>query len=840
MKIALMIDSLEGGGAEHVVRQLAVGLTCRGDCAYVYCLKAAGRDLTELKAAGVKVREARSRGKDPGLIRRLIGWMRRDGVHLVHAHSSAAYCWALPPTKWLNLPLAVTRHGAHLGKRNFYPRWADRLLPLADRVVIVAEALRGDACRRNAVREAVLISNGVDHERLDRAEARRALENLCEKTFDGPIILSVGTVCPEKDQITLLNAFARLRPERANANLIIVGGKRNQAYNEKARSVAAKLALNERIHFTGQVADAWRLMAGADVFCQSSRTEAAPIAIIEAMSQATPIVATAVGGVGRLDGSDKNALLNDDATALLVEPASPRTLAAALRRSLDDPPAARLRGERAAVEYARRFASEPMVRNYQRVYAQCLAEPKRERRNEQASRKYGSRTRRPSRPSIPAAPGVVMLGPAPPLIGGMVTSIGLLMKCSLSATFRLHRVGTTFAPKHAVETGLFRRAAGALGRRATSIARLARLLRRERINILHIHTCSYATFYLNLLDMAAAKMLGCKTVLHIRGGKFERFCRDSGRLGGWIIRRGLEAADAVIVLSNGWRDALKPYAGKARLTVVPNAFDPDIIPTQHEIDDARLERYADDPDPPCRFLFMTLVREAKGVGDLIEAAGMLRDAGTPFELHIAGPATDGDEDRWRRQVREAGLEHVITFLGSVSGRDKARTLAGADVCVHPSRVEGLPNSVLEGGAAGLPVIAAKVGAVPEIYYPSDLEAAGESLPIGPIVPPRDPSALAREMQRLALDEDLRQKIGRRMRDRFIAEYGVDRLADRIGSIYRDLLKAQRPRATEALAKYDARKRVVTAAPRRLHQMSAAPTASKTPREKANALTWSAY
>jgi glycosyltransferase involved in cell wall biosynthesis len=319
------------------------------------------------------------------------------------------------------------------------------------------------------------------------------------------------------------------------------------------------------------------------------------------------------------------------------------------------------------------------------------------------------------------------------------------------------------------------------------LAKLARLLLGKRIAILHIHTCSYFTFYRNLADLTVARLLGRATILHVRGNMFERFCAESGRFGRWVIRRGLEAADAVIVLSQGWHDALRPYAGQARLVVVPNAFDPDALPTRAEVVAAHRGCDERETQVPCRFLFLAMVREIKGVADLIEAARMLRVRGTPFELRIVGPATDGDGERWRQQVRDAGLADVVTFVGSVSGAAKARELAWADCFVHPSHSEGLPNSVLEGGAAGLPVIATTVGAVPEVYNPPDLIAAGAELPLGPLVAPRDPSALAREMERMATDANLRREVGERLGARFNAEYSIQRLAERISPIYDRIL-----------------------------------------------------
>lgn len=791
LNAALVIDTLTGGGAERVVEQLALGLSARGHGAYVYCLKAAGRDVRDLAAAGVTVREARSRGKDFALAARLMCWMRRDRIDVVHAHSSAAFCWSLPAAKLLRRPIVLTRHGAHLGKRNFYPRWADRLIGLANRVTIVSESLRRDIPRRLAARRAVYVPNGIDCEPIPSEQARLELERLCGNRPGGPVVLSIGTISPEKDTLGLIEAFALLRLEFPEARLALVGGTRGAEYAAETRRRAESLGLIDGVFFLGHVDQAWRLIAGADVFCQGSRTEAMPIAILEAMSQAAPIVATAVGEIGRLDDTppaSDSLLLRHGETALLVPSAQPPTLAKALAESLRDPAAARARGRKAVAAYRRGYTRTAMIDGYERVYMDCLGR----------ARALASSTER----TVSAAkPGVVMLGPAPSCIGGMSTSIGLLMRSPLLERFVLHRLHTTAAPAqdHPADSpnlprGFAARIA-APARHARALCGLAGCLLRRRAAVLHIHTCSYFTFYRNLVDLGVAKLLRRKVALHVRGGRFEQFCRESGRVGRWIIRRGLEAADAVILLSQAWRESLRPFAGRARLFVVPNAIDTTALPDPLEFAEARRQRSQDDNAEICRFLYLAPLTEAKGAGDLIEAARLLRDSGTHFEILVAGPADAADEQRRRQQVRDAALERIVKFIGPVRGGEKRRQLAAADVFVHPSRCEGMPNAVLEAGAAGLPVIATAVGAVPEMFREASASTANENPVPLPLVPPCDPPALAREMKRLAEDPELRRIIGRRLCRRFRQEYAIEVAAERIESIYRELTGLPAPTDT---------------------------------------------
>jgi hypothetical protein len=110
MRIALLVDTLAGGGAERVVQLLATGLAQRGHQVFVYCLKTTARSVSHLVAEGVVVREARSRGRDPLLIGRLAYWLWRDRVELAHLHSSAAVVCGLPAARLLGVATVHVRH----------------------------------------------------------------------------------------------------------------------------------------------------------------------------------------------------------------------------------------------------------------------------------------------------------------------------------------------------------------------------------------------------------------------------------------------------------------------------------------------------------------------------------------------------------------------------------------------------------------------------------------------------------------------------------------------------------------------------------------------------------
>jgi glycosyltransferase involved in cell wall biosynthesis len=125
-------------------------------------------------------------------------------------------------------------------------------------------------------------------------------------------------------------------------------------------------------------------------------------------------------------------------------------------------------------------------------------------------------------------------------------------------------------------------------------------------------------------------------------------------------------------------------------------------------------------------LFVGELRKLKGVDVLIEAIALLKSRGQVLRAVIAG---DGpDRDAFVSLAKARSVDAQITFVGAMPAR---RAFAKGRVLVVPSRAESLPYIVLEGIAAGLPVIATKVGGIPEIFGGA-----------GTLIPPDNPSALA--------------------------------------------------------------------------------------------------
>lgn len=167
-------------------------------------------------------------------------------------------------------------------------------------------------------------------------------------------------------------------------------------------------------------------------------------------------------------------------------------------------------------------------------------------------------------------------------------------------------------------------------------------------------------------------------------------------------------------------------------------------------------------------------RHIKGADLLIEAVARLRAEGSPVTLTLAG---DGEETAaLHALVKRLKLGDAVRFIGHVNARygfSKGRLL------VVPSRGDSMPYVVIEAAAAGVPIVAANIGGIPEILGPHN-----EGL-----VAPGDIGALADAIRRALADIDAAQANAKALRERIFLHFSQRAMVDGILSGYRDALNA---------------------------------------------------
>lgn len=182
---------------------------------------------------------------------------------------------------------------------------------------------------------------------------------------------------------------------------------------------------------------------------------------------------------------------------------------------------------------------------------------------------------------------------------------------------------------------------------------------------------------------------------------------------------------------------------------------------------------------PLRVLAAGNLVEKKGHGVLVDAARVLRERGIPVTVEIVGGGRL--HDRLRSQIASASLDEVVRLAGPLPHGRLLAELAGDrwDVVVQPSielpdgETEGIPVTLLEAMAHGIPVVASAVGGIPELLE-------GEA---GLLVTPGDPGSVADALGRLAADPELRRRLAEAGRRRIAQEFEVDAVARRLSQLF---------------------------------------------------------
>jgi glycosyltransferase involved in cell wall biosynthesis len=357
----LVITLAEAGGAQSYVASLLPALTSRfevvvaahGDGPLREAVVGSAARYVPLRHVRRPIRPLRDL---LGLIE-LTRLLRRERPEIVHASSSKAGVLTRVAARLAGIPICVfTVHGwaftAHAGLASRLYRWADRLVrPLTTAAICVSdgELKAGVGAGTCDPDRTVVIPNAVDVSAAPRSRHDRAT----------PLILAVGRLKAPKDFVTFVRALGAL-PAGSFEALIVGDGPDRLELEEEIRT----LGLADSVQLAGERRDVPELLARADVFVLSSRSEGLPVSVLEAMAAGLPVVASRVGGVPEV--------VVDGRTGVLVRPSDPDELAAALQRLVDHPALRRRLGAAGRARAEERFDLARFQREHLELYSREL------------------------------------------------------------------------------------------------------------------------------------------------------------------------------------------------------------------------------------------------------------------------------------------------------------------------------------------------------------------------------------------------------------------------------------------------------------------------------------
>ncbi|USB33024.1 glycosyltransferase family 4 protein [Paenibacillus sp. YPG26] len=312
-----------------------------------------------------------------------------------------------------------------------------------------------------------------------------------------------------------------------------------------------------------------------------------------------------------------------------------------------------------------------------------------------------------------------------------------------------------------------------------ALFQMIRWLRRERYDLIHVHTPNAS-----LITRLAALLSGSRGVVYTAHGF--HFHTGSSRLG-WLIYYPLERfmsrfTDTLITINQEDYERASGFPVRNRVVYLPGVgVDISLLSPVANASEVELRNELGIRNPAASLVVLCVaeLNRNKNQQQLIHAVYSLTQRGVPVVLLLAGVGTE--EAEYIKLCQQLGVEDQVKFLGY--RQDIQELMQAADVLALVSRREGLPKVLLEGLAAGKPILAT------DVRGSRDLVLHGDN---GYVIPVDDSQAAAAALQELYDDPQLRRRMGERSR-KMAPRYDLKLIRPMMREVYDELLANNRTR-----------------------------------------------
>jgi glycosyltransferase involved in cell wall biosynthesis len=368
VKVVHLTDSPFFGGPERQMLGLAVALPAHVHTT-VLCFRDGGTSISfieRLRAAGVPARMLdHANPRFLAMLADITRELRAEQADVLVCHGYKADILGWVAARRLGVRVMSVSRGwtAHTWKVRINETLDRRMLHLMDRVVCVsegqAEKVRAAGVPVDRVR---VIHNSIDTSRFDAIGNGRAELDRLFSLPPGLIVIAVGRLSPEKAFEHLIEAARVISSSLPDVGFVLVG---DGPERERLTRLVRDAGLEARFVMTGFRSDVDRLISGADVLAQSSRTEGLPNVVLEGCAAGVAVVATDVGGTREV--------IRDGFNGLLVPPGEPDALAARLLDLLRAPERRALLGVRGREIVREQFSFARQSALYEALFDEIIA-----------------------------------------------------------------------------------------------------------------------------------------------------------------------------------------------------------------------------------------------------------------------------------------------------------------------------------------------------------------------------------------------------------------------------------------------------------------------------------
>jgi glycosyltransferase involved in cell wall biosynthesis len=376
IKVIWIIDSLGQGGAEHLMPGILSHIDhSRFDLRVCALQERFGNPIAvKIKELGIPVDMVPiPHLRTPGALESLRAYMREQKPDVVHTQLEFSDTLGSLAARLEHIPSVSTLHVIPEPSIRSREYWRHRLMWLSlnycsRRVFAVSEGARQFYIKNGGLPPARVqtLYNGIDLTRYEVDETvKTRLRAELGLPEGAPVLVTVAYLREPKGIQFMLDALPEVLKYHPECCYLIVGdGVHRQALESQTRL----LCLERNVIFTGQRTDIPEILAVSDIFVLPTLTEALPTVLAEAMAAKKPIIASRVGGVPEM--------VEDNRNGLLLPPAQPDKLAAAVNTLLGDPERSAAMGKAGAAIAAEKFDIDRQCRQLEACYSELAAEGK--------------------------------------------------------------------------------------------------------------------------------------------------------------------------------------------------------------------------------------------------------------------------------------------------------------------------------------------------------------------------------------------------------------------------------------------------------------------------------
>jgi len=295
------------------------------------------------------------------------------------------------------------------------------------------------------------------------------------------------------------------------------------------------------------------------------------------------------------------------------------------------------------------------------------------------------------------------------------------------------------------------------------------LLVKHSPRVVNLYSPAFLGFWSKSILAIVSKLFGKKTVIHIHSAKFDSWYNNASQTKKWLIRFLLNRVDIIVIEGEIWKTFFKQIVPESKLVIIPNCVH---LSNFKKTKKSKREN-------KISVLFPGSLCERKGVFDILKAVSLVVKEEKNIKFIFGGRSSNEEEIKILEIIKSQHLENYTAFIGEYTDKNKSEIYGSADIFILPSYAEGLPISMLDAMALGLPIISTRVGAIPEVI---------DDRVNGFLIEPGDYKALAKRILILTTDRNLREKMGKNNIEKIKKNYDFSIMVKNFDELQQRLLK----------------------------------------------------